>query len=100
MVEDQPNLHCYDVDEVSGNGKTFAIIDCGVFIQGELLYNRFLYVDLATYVLHDGTSFSDTFVNYHMITRRKIEVIEDPFSRISYMLRFQLRDGVDQGHMN
>ena len=39
---------------------------------------------------------SDTFVDYHALTTRKIEVLEDPFTRIPYLVRFITRDGVSQ----
>mgnify|MGYP001071051679 CR=1 FL=1 len=35
-VEDIPNLHCYDVDEILTRNASFAVIDCATFRQGEL----------------------------------------------------------------
>jgi hypothetical protein len=33
-VEDIPNMHCYDVDEIMTRNASFAIIDCATFKQG------------------------------------------------------------------
>ncbi len=41
QIEDQPTLHCYDVEEIIDNAsnKPFAIIDCAVYKMGEVNQN-------------------------------------------------------------
>jgi hypothetical protein len=97
-LESKDNLHCYDVDEILTREGEFAVADCGSFAGGQLLYNMFIYVNLTTKQLIEGTHIQDVFVRYNFISKRRIEVIEDPFTRIPYILRFQLRDGVSQEH--
>lgn len=99
-VEDIPNLHCYDVDEILTRNNTFAVIDCGTMKMGELVENHFLYVDLSTGQKILGGKTTDAFVNYNHVSKRNIEVIEDPFNRVLYILRIIPRDGVDQAHRN
>lgn len=51
-VEDIPHIMCFDVEEVHDDvaGKTYAIIDCGIFgDDGKLKKNEFMYIDLVTY---------------------------------------------------
>ena len=40
-IEDHPNLHCFDVEEVNAHiaNKTYAILDCGEFQNGRLHRN-------------------------------------------------------------
>lgn len=97
-VENISFLHCYDVDEIMYPGNSVVIVDCGVFYQGELAYNEFIYVNLTTRQVIQGSHLSDTFVNVNFLSKRRIEVVEDPFSRIPYLVRFLIRDGVSAEH--
>lgn len=47
-----------------------------------------------------GGKTTDSFVNYHYMSKRHIEVLEDPMNRIVYILRIIPRDGVDAEHQN
>jgi len=74
-VEDIPNLRCYDVDEVYIRQTPIGIVDCGIFIEGALKYNELIYVNLTSGKIDQGSHFSDVFVRYHALTKRKIEII-------------------------
>ena len=99
-VEDIPHMHCYDVEEIYNrqSNQSYAIIDCGVFNMGRLVSNEFLYVDLATSKLFIGSKQTDVFINYHRLSKRRIEIIEDPMNHLEYMYRFITSDGVDTEH--
>ena len=73
---------------------SLVVVDCAVFHMGEVVFNEFFYVNLTTKAVIEGIHFSDTFVNYHFLSKRRIEVLEDPFTRLPYLVRFTLRDGV------
>lgn len=47
-----------------------------------------------------GGKTTDALVKYNSLTKRNIEVIEDPMNRILYILRIIPRDGVDVEHQN
>lgn len=47
-----------------------------------------------------GGKTTDAFVNYNFLSKRNIEVIEDPMNRVLYILRIIPRDGVDVAHQN
>ena len=59
-----------------------------------------MFVNLETGVKVLGGKTTDTFVNYNFLSKRFIEVIEDPMNRVLYILRIIPRDGVDQAHQN
>jgi hypothetical protein len=79
-------------------GNAIAVVDCAFFHMGEVVYNEFLYVNLTSRELIEGSHFSDTFVAYNGLSKRRIEVLEDPLTGIPYLVRFNLRDGVDNSH--
>lgn len=60
----------------------------------------FIYVNLTDMKVIEGGHIHDTFVRYNHVSKRRIEVIEDPFTRISYLFRFHLRDGVSAEHQD
>jgi hypothetical protein len=95
-VENFPNLHCYDVDEIVYQNDALVVVDCAVFYMGAVVFNEFLYVNLTTKQVVEGSHLSDTFVDFHFLSQRKIEILEDPFTRIPYLVRFNLRDGVSK----
>lgn len=64
--------------------------------MGELVFNEFIFVNLTDRKVIEGSHLHDTFVRYNFISKRRIEVIEDPFSRIPYLIRTHLRDGVSK----
>jgi len=68
--------------------------------MGEVVYNEFLYVNLTDRSVKEGSHLSDTFVHFNALSKRRIEVISDPFTRVSYLVRFHLRDGVSLDHVD
>ncbi len=71
-IEDIPNMHCYDVDEIVTRNTSFAVIDCGTFKMGELVENHFLFVNLETGIKVLGGKTTDTFVNYNFLSKRYV----------------------------
>lgn len=47
-VENFPNLHCYDVDEIVYRNDALVVVDCAAFHMGVVAFNEFLYVNLTT----------------------------------------------------
>jgi hypothetical protein len=95
-VEDIPNLHCYDIEEIVYRDDALVVVDCAVFHMGVVAFNEFLYVNLTTKQVVEGSHLTDTFVDYHFLSKRRIDILEDPFTRIPYLVRFNLRDGVSK----
>lgn len=90
------NLHCYDIDEISYGNDSLVVVDCALFNLGLLAFNQFIYINLTTKAVSTEVHLSDTFVDFHALTSRKIEILEDPFTRIPYLVRFITRDGVSR----
>lgn len=94
-----PHIQCFDVDEVfSDTGYPYAVVDCGVFTADDkkkIKYNEFFFVDLYNFKLIAGSKTSDVFVNFNVMTKRKIEAYTDPVTKSQYLWRFILKDGVD-----
>jgi len=68
-------------------------------MHGHVRFNEFIYVDIAAdYKVLEGMHYSDNFVEYQIVTKRKIEVLENPLFQIPYLVRFTLMDGVDIWH--
>lgn len=59
-----------------------------------------MYVNLETGQRVLGGKTTDSFVNYHYLAKRHIEVLEDPMNRILYIIRIITRDAVDREHEN
>lgn len=68
--------------------------------MGAVAFNEFLYVNLTTKQVVQGSHLSDTFVDFNFLSKRKIEILEDAFTRIPYLVRFNLRDGVSKEHQD
>lgn len=99
-IEDVPEVQCFDVDEIINRraNKTYAILDCGVFENGRLASNEFIFVDLDNYKVVIGTKESDVFVEFSRLERRHIEIVEDPFNNLEYMYRFITSNAVGDEH--
>lgn len=95
-IEDIPNLQCFDADEITFFNDALVVVDCAVFHMGALAYNEFLYINLTTKKVVEGSHLSDTFVDFTSLSQRKIEILEDPLTRIPYLFRFILRDAVSR----
>ena len=67
-----------------------------MILAGKVRYNEFLFVDLKTYKVVVGSHYTDTFVNYQNLTKRRIEIVENAFFQIPYLIRFTLMDGVGE----
>ena len=67
-----------------------------MFAFGQVLFNEFYYVNLTSKTVTEGTHIHDSFINYNYLSKRRIEVMEDPYTRLPYLVRFHLRDGVSQ----
>ena len=55
---------------------------------------------MSTKTVVEGSHVHDTFVKFNALFSRKIEIMYEPFTRIPYLLRFHLRDGVSQEHQD
>lgn len=100
QLESKDYLHCFDVDEIFTRDGSLVVVDCASFYQGAVLYNEFLFYNTTSKTVTESSHIQDTFVHYNFVSKRKIEIIEDPFTRIPYLIRFQLRDGVSREHMD
>jgi hypothetical protein len=49
-----------------------VVVDCAVFHMGVVAFNEFLYVNLTTKKVVQGSHLSDTFVDYHAVHKRRI----------------------------
>ena len=94
-VEDIPNLHCFDVEEIVTQRTSYGIVDCAVFKEGMVSYNEFLYVNLTSGQIDKGSKITDTFVKYTHLSKRRVEVVQWP---LPYLIRFTFMDGVGQEH--
>jgi hypothetical protein len=65
-------LHCYDADEILFGDDALVVVDCAVFHMGVVAFNEFLYVNLTTKQVIEGSHLSDSFVDFHSLTNRRI----------------------------
>ena len=71
-VENIPNLHCFDADQVFFGRESIVVVDCASFYMGEVVYNEFLYVNLTDRSVNEGSHLSDTFVHFNALSKRRI----------------------------
>ncbi len=65
-------MHCYDADEILFGDDALVVVDCAVFHMGVVAFNEFLYVNLTTKQVIEGSHLSDSFVDFHSLTNRRI----------------------------
>ena len=71
-MENTTNLDCFDIDEIFFGRESIVIVDCAAVFPTGVRYNEFLYVNMTERKVIEGSHFSDLFVHYRTLTKRRI----------------------------